>query len=69
MLQPLAFGQLLHAAVFDRECFPNGFGNVVERFSLTYLHPKPEDFPAGMQWPTTEVVVDGIARMAKLSWP
>ncbi|KAK4665710.1 hypothetical protein QC763_403690 [Podospora pseudopauciseta] len=69
MLQPLAFGQLLHAAVFDRECFPKGFGNVVERFSLTYLHPKPEDFPAGMQWPTTEVVVDGIARMAKLSWP
>ncbi|KAK4643201.1 hypothetical protein QC761_403690 [Podospora bellae-mahoneyi] len=69
MLQPLAFGQLLNAAVFDRECFPKGFGNVVERFSLTYLHPKPEDFPAGMQWPTTEVVVDGIARMAKLSWP
>ena len=22
MLQPLAFGQLLHAAVFDRDCFP-----------------------------------------------
>jgi hypothetical protein len=22
MLQPLAFGQLLHAAVFDPDCFP-----------------------------------------------
>ncbi|KAK4175082.1 hypothetical protein QBC36DRAFT_355586 [Triangularia setosa] len=69
MLQPLAFGQLLHAAVFDRDCFPKAYGDLISRFSLTYLHPKPEDFPVGMQWPTTEVVVDGIARMAKLSWP
>ncbi|KAB5558003.1 hypothetical protein GE09DRAFT_1237201 [Coniochaeta sp. 2T2.1] len=37
MLQPFVFGQLLHAAVFDWDCFPTSLGNFAFRFSAPYL--------------------------------
>ncbi|KAG7286438.1 hypothetical protein NEMBOFW57_008748 [Staphylotrichum longicolle] len=69
MLQPLAFGQLLHALVFDRDCFPSFWSNFIFKNSTAYLHPKPEDFPAGLKWPQAGEIVDSLAQMARLSWP
>lgn len=69
MLQPFAFGQLLHAVVFDRECFPTAFGDFIWRSSSSYLHEPPENLPAGMKWPSPWEVTDNLAKMAKLSWP
>ncbi|KAM5346384.1 hypothetical protein ACJ41O_009389 [Fusarium nematophilum] len=69
MLQPLAFGQLLHAAVFDRDCFPKPYGDFIFKSSSAYLHPRPEDWPSGLKWPQTSQIVDSLAQMARLNWP
>lgn len=89
MMQPLAFGQLLHAFVFDWDCFPNvsggfrgyvcwakadwvhlqGYDNFIMKNSSAYLHPRPEGYPPGLNWPKTREVVDSLAQMARLNWP
>jgi hypothetical protein len=69
MLQPFAFGQLLHAAVFDRDCFPKPFGDLIFKSSSAYLHPRPQDWPSSVKWPQTSEIVDSLAQMARLSWP
>ncbi|CAI4211704.1 unnamed protein product [Parascedosporium putredinis] len=69
MLQPFAFGQLLHAVTFDRDCFPMPFGNFIFGNSTAYLHDRPAGFPSHIKWPGTYDVVDSLARMAKLNWP
>ncbi|KAF4434783.1 hypothetical protein FACUT_7686 [Fusarium acutatum] len=69
MLQPFAFGQLLHAAVFDRDCFPKPFGDLIFKSSSAYLHPRPQDWPSSIKWPQTSEIVDSLAQMARLSWP
>ncbi|KAI1039395.1 hypothetical protein LB505_002707 [Fusarium chuoi] len=69
MLQPFAFGQLLHAAVFDRDCFPKPFGDLIFKSSSAYLHPRPQDWTSSVKWPQTSEIVDSLAQMARLSWP
>jgi hypothetical protein len=97
MLQPFAFGQLFHALVFDRDCFPmvgvlslaalfvtvvfqivgvltrglytQAYGNLMFKNSAAYLHPKPEDYPARLEWPSVYQIVDSLAQMARLHWP
>ncbi|KAK4162837.1 hypothetical protein QBC43DRAFT_214517 [Cladorrhinum sp. PSN259] len=69
MLQPFAFGQLLHAAVFDRDCFPGAYADMLFKYSTSYLHPKPEDYTASLKWPKAGEIVDSIAQMARLNWP
>lgn len=69
MLQPFAFGQLLDAVVFDRDCFPAGFGDFIFNRSSAYLPAKPKDYPTNVAWPSTYQVVDSLAQMARLNWP
>ncbi|KAK4225763.1 hypothetical protein QBC38DRAFT_253313 [Podospora fimiseda] len=69
MLQPFAFGQLLHAAVFDRDCFPGAYADMLFKYSTSYLHPKPDDYPVSLKWPKAGEIVDSISQMAKLNWP
>jgi hypothetical protein len=69
MLQPFAIGQLMHALVFDRDCLPSLWSEVVLKGSGTYLQPRPEGYPAGLQWPKPGEIVDSLAQMAKLGWP
>ncbi|KAL7622655.1 hypothetical protein AAE478_008168 [Parahypoxylon ruwenzoriense] len=69
MLQPFAFGQLLHATVFDRECSPISFVDFIWKSSSTYLHNAPRNLPAGVKWPNAWEIADSLARMAKLNWP
>ena len=69
LLQPLAFGQLLHAVVFDRDCFPEDYGKFIFNNSSAYIHKRPVDYPAHLKWPRTYEVVDNLAEMARLNWP
>ncbi|ORY63853.1 uncharacterized protein BCR38DRAFT_465968 [Pseudomassariella vexata] len=69
MLQPFAFGQLLHAVVFDRECSPVSYVDFIWKSTSTYLHSPPNNLPAGMKWPVAWDVADSLATMAKLNWP
>ncbi|KOS21264.1 hypothetical protein ESCO_006865 [Escovopsis weberi] len=69
MLQPFAFGQLLHACIFDRDCFPASYGDWIFKNSPVYLHPRPADYPANLRWPARDQIVDSLATMAKLNWP
>lgn len=69
MLQPLAFGQLLHATLFDREASPVNLVDFVWKSTSTYLHNAPADLPAGVHWPGAWEVADNLAEMARLHWP
>ncbi|KAI0021750.1 hypothetical protein F4780DRAFT_789797 [Xylariomycetidae sp. FL0641] len=69
MLQPFAFGQLLHAAVFDPDCAPTGMIDFIWKSSTTYLHDAPKNLPPGVHWPDAWEVAGNIAKMAKLNWP
>ncbi|KAI1798917.1 hypothetical protein F4811DRAFT_546729 [Daldinia bambusicola] len=69
MLQPFAFGQLLHAVVFDRESSPMSLVNFIWKGTTTYIHDAPENLPAGIKWPNVWEITDNLAQMAKLNWP
>jgi hypothetical protein len=69
LLQPFAFGQLLHSFVFDLDCFPTAYGDFIMKNSSAYLHKRPQDYPAGLKWPGTREVVDSLGQMARLNWP
>ena len=69
MLQPFAFGQLLHATVFDRECTPLTYVDFIWKATSTYLHSPPRDLPAGVKWPGPWDVAVSLAELAKLNWP
>lgn len=66
---PVACGQLLHAFVFDRDCFPAGFGNYVLGNSPEYIQQRPANFPSHLKWPGTYEIVDSLAEISKQRWP
>lgn len=69
MLQPFAFGQLLHAAVFDRDCFPVAYGDFIFKRSDVYVQQRPAEYPRNLRWPGTYDIVNSMATIAKLNWP
>ncbi|KAG6027687.1 hypothetical protein E4U19_001906 [Claviceps sp. Clav32 group G5] len=81
LLQPLATGQLLHAVVFDRDCFPDAYGRFIFSHSGGYLptsagsssSSSSSSSSRGSSPPSAAAaataVVDALAHMARLSWP
>lgn len=72
MIMPFACGQLLHAFVFDRDCFPESLGRYILRMSPEYVQLKPSAYmvgEGGKPWPGTFDIVDGLAELSKLRWP
>jgi hypothetical protein len=69
MLMPLACGQLLHAFVFDRDCFPEAYGGFILKYSPEYIQRRPEDYPKNLPWPSTFDIVDNLAKISKAQWP
>jgi hypothetical protein len=69
MIMPFACGQLLHAFVFDRDCFPADYGKFILARSPGYIQLRPKDFPVSKTWPGTFDIVDGLASLSKLKWP
>jgi hypothetical protein len=69
LLMPAAAGQLLHAFVFDRDCFPAAYGNFIMSRSGTYIQTRPADYPKSLKWPGTYDIVDSLAEISRLRWP
>ena len=68
MLMPVACGQLLHAFVFDRDCFPAAYGNFILANSPAYIQTKPAGHPRHLPWPSTSDIVDSLADISKRKW-
>lgn len=69
MLMPLSAGQLLHAFVFDRDCFPHAMGNLILKFSPQYIQERPLDYPSHLPWPAPGEIVENLATIAHLKNP
>ena len=69
LLLPAAYGQLLHAFVFDRDCFPESFGNVIMGNSPEYIQKRPKGYPPERPWPGTFDIVESLAEISRLHWP
>jgi hypothetical protein len=69
LIMPVACGQLLHAFVFDRDCFPASYGKLILNSSPEYIQKRPADYPAHLPWPSTFDIVDNLAEISRLRWP
>lgn len=69
LIMPFACGQLLHAFVFDRDCFPASYGRTILRFSPTYIQAAPPAYHGKNPWPATFDIVDALAELSRLRWP
>lgn len=69
MLMPLATGQLLHAFLFDRDCFPKAYGDFILSHTPIYLQRRPKAYPPSLSWPQPDTIVDSLSEMSRLHWP
>ena len=69
MIMPPACGQLLHAFMFDRDCFPNSIGDMILNRSSAYIQPRPTTLSATIQLPSKMDIVDSLAETSRLKWP
>lgn len=69
LIMPFTCGQLLHAFVFDRDCFPESFGRFILNRSPEYVAHRPSAFPPDKPWPKDMDIVDALADVSKLRWP
>jgi hypothetical protein len=69
LIMPFACGQLLHAFVLDRDCFPESYGRFILGQSPEYIQARPADYPSSRPWPATFDIVDALASLSKLKWP
>lgn len=69
VLFALAQGQLLHAYVFDRDCFPEAYGSFILQNTPEYIQRKPENLSPKVKWPNSNQITDALAEMARLRWP
>lgn len=69
ILFALAQGQLLHTFVFDPDCFPQAYGDIILRNTPEYLQKPPASLSPKVTWPTDRQIVDSLAGMAQLRWP
>ncbi|ORY14819.1 hypothetical protein BCR34DRAFT_559913 [Clohesyomyces aquaticus] len=69
MLMPVACGQLLHAFVFDRDCFPESYGKFIMGNSPEYIRKRPENHPQSAPYPSTLDIVDSLAEISRMRWP
>lgn len=66
---PVACGQLLHAYVFDRDCFPVTYSTLIANNSPSYIQKRPVDYPANVRWPAPFGIIDSLAEISKQRWP
>ncbi|KIX02410.1 uncharacterized protein Z518_08351 [Rhinocladiella mackenziei CBS 650.93] len=69
VLFALSQGQLLHAFVFDRDCFPEAYGSFILGYTPEYIQRRPADLSPKVSWPHAYDIVDALAQMARLRWP
>jgi hypothetical protein len=69
VLFALAQGQLLHAFVFDRDCFPEAYGTFILQNTPEYIQRRPANISSKVTWPNSNQITDALAQMARLRWP
>jgi hypothetical protein len=69
MLMPVACGQLLHAYIFDRDCFPPTYNNLIVNNSPEYVQNRPIGYPESSPWPGHFDIIDSLAEISKQRWP
>lgn len=69
MLFAVAQGQLLHAFVFDRDCFPEAYGSFILGYTPEYIQRRPPNLSSKVRWPKSNEIVDALAQMARMKWP
>lgn len=69
MIFALSQGQLLHAFVFDRDCFPQAYSDFILKYTPEYIQKRPGDVSPKVAWPSQTHIVDSLASMATLKWP
>ncbi|KAI9700855.1 MAG: hypothetical protein M1836_002225 [Candelina mexicana] len=69
ILAPPAMGQLLHAFVFDRDCFPKAYGDFSMKYAANYIQRRPEDYPVNLSWPRVYDIIDALGQISHLNWP
>jgi len=69
MIMPPACGQLLHAFMFDLDCFPDSIGDMILNRSSTYIQPRPTTLSATLPWPSKTDIVDSLTETSKIKWP
>lgn len=69
LLYALAQGQLLHAFVFDPDCFPQAYGDFILSNTPEYIQHRPEGLSKSVKWPSRRDIVDALAEMSRLRWP
>jgi hypothetical protein len=69
LLMPATCAQLFHALVFDRDTFPASYATLITGNSKTYLASKPEGYPATLNWPDSNAVLDNLGEISRLGWP
>lgn len=69
LFMPIACGQLVHAFIFDRDCFPGTYGNLLLNHSPTYIQRRPTNRSLTLPWPTQFNIVDSLASTSQLKWP
>ncbi|OQN95412.1 hypothetical protein B0A48_18427 [Cryoendolithus antarcticus] len=69
LIMPFACGQLLHAFVLDRDCFPESYGKFILQRSPEYIQLRPTGYPGNRPWPSTFDIVDALASLSDLKWP
>jgi hypothetical protein len=69
MLFALSQSQLLHAFVFDRDCFPQAYSDFILKYTPEYIQARPSNISPKVVWPSQTQIVDSLASMATLKWP
>ena len=69
LLFAVSQGQLLHAFVFDRDCFPEAYGSFILGYTPEYIQKPPANLSPKVRWPRSTEIVDALAQMARLKWP
>ncbi|KEF58978.1 uncharacterized protein A1O9_03821 [Exophiala aquamarina CBS 119918] len=69
MLFAVAQGQLLHAFVFDSDCFPEAYGSFILGYTPEYIQRRPPNISSKVRWPKWNEIVDALAQMARMRWP
>ncbi|KAI1618993.1 hypothetical protein EDD37DRAFT_294221 [Exophiala viscosa] len=71
VLFALSQGQLFHAFIFDRDCFPESYGKFILDYTPEYIQRPPSTLSPKLasSWPSTDNVLDALAQIARLKWP
>ena len=56
--------------IFICDCLSHqAYTDFILNHTPNYVQKRPLDYPANLQWPSTDAIVDGLNEMSRLNWP